>query len=267
MRTERGTSNKSSAVSVEVVLADEDQYETADSVFAKKKCDEENCEKEDEKDTYMAPNDVQLKREEHYMEVVALGESHKSNLYGNDDESSTSGHLYEESKPASRWSGLSDAESQRRGNNEYENTMANEQQNANPYVNNEVNIEDKTNVYINEDNVYDNDENAYINDHKSQKGNITDRLSATSVTLSAAYTYANDENVYDNDGSACEDDKESPSAVAKSRSSSPKTCRAKTREEVDVYGNDDGGYSNVTDHALNGHDNAESNCIYISMWP
>ena len=169
--TEQCTFSKtgSSAVTVEHFLADEVQYETADNLFAQKTCDK--------KRSNAAGNNAVQQNDGENEAVSALGEDPGQNFYGNDYECTSSTHVYEESKPASHWSGMSKAESQRRGKNKYENSKVKQQQKTNPHVNNKVAREGKTNSYVNEDNVYDNDDNRSDDDCETQGANAKGRPS------------------------------------------------------------------------------------------
>ena len=156
--------------------------------------------------SYLASNDVLLKRDENYEEPVALDKKLNDSLYGNDKEWTMSDPVYEESKP-SKLSGLSAAECQNRGKscNDYENSEADHQDSNTSYINARLQPDNNaasatstlSSVYVNDDNIYANDDNKHGNDKTAQYANPKRRcsLSAASCgeTMEDANVYAKDE--------------------------------------------------------------------------
>ena len=103
--TERGVFNTScervSAAPVDAVLAEEDQYETLDAVFAQKACHESNDGKGAKMFGDKKANERVLKRDENFEEEVALDENLEDKLFGNDDKGTSSALVYEEAIPDS----------------------------------------------------------------------------------------------------------------------------------------------------------------------
>ena len=184
----------------------EEQYESLEGVWNQKSCDKKNGEKETEMGSYLASNDVLLKRDENYEEPVALEKNLNDFHYGNDKEWTMSDPVYEESKP-SQLSGLSAAERQSCGKscNEYENNEADHQESNTSYINARLPPDNNAasasstlpNVYVNDGNIYDNDDDKHGNDKTAQYVNAKPRSSLSaasgSETMENANIYANEE--------------------------------------------------------------------------
>ena len=125
----------------------EEQYESLDGVWNEKSCDKNNGENETEMGSYLASNDVLLKRDENYEQPVALEKNLNDFLYGNDKEWTMSDPVYEESKP-SQLSGPSAAECQSRSKscNDYENSEADHQESNTSYINSRLPLDNNFQV-------------------------------------------------------------------------------------------------------------------------
>ena len=268
--TERGVFNTScacvNAAPVDAVLAEEDQYETLDAVFAQKACHESNDGKGAKMFEDKKANERVLKRDENFEEEVALDENLEDKLFGNDDTDTSSALVYEETKPDSYGIGLSQAESQGGRKNQHENREVNQRQTTNPYINNVVGVEERVNECVYEESVYINDKITHGNGCETQQADAPDCLHSDLATASAITAYANDENAYIIDESPYGNEKDVPGADAKLQTSSATASHDQTKGRVSVHDNDEGVYLSAKDQDVVEHASTESTYDYILTW-